>query len=154
MRPVRELGDQIEQRGQDRDRRLVVVDRRLVLLAADRDRPQDAAENLPRCGSRAPGVEVEVVAVGAQNPGERVRRVPDLDLDPVETSLEESPEEIDSAQLATQRCPVGSAGRELELDQRLLLAPDQMMVVIAGQEHEPLSLELLADHDRTADRQR
>ena len=145
VRPVRQLCDQIQKRGQHRDRRLVVVDRRPVLLAADRDRPQRSGEQFAGCRAGSPRVEVQVVPVGAEHAGERVRRVADVDLDPVEPTFEKAVKEIDPAQLAAElaRRP---AGRQLELDQRLLLASDQMMVVIARQEYEPLALELLAHH--------
>ena len=146
---VRQLRDEIQEGGQHRDRRLVVVDGRPVLLAADGNRPQHAREQLAGRGTGPPRVEVEIVAVGAENSGERVSGVADIDLDPVQTTLEKAAEEIDPTHLPGElvRRP---SGRELELDQRLLLARDQMVIVVAGQEHEPLALELLANQVKQA----
>jgi hypothetical protein len=89
-------------------------------------------------------MEVEIVPVSAEHAGERVGGVSDVDLDPVEPALEEAAEEVDPAQLGGELV-TRAAGRQLELDQGLLRALHQMVVVVTGQEHEALALELFAD---------
>ena len=82
------------------------------------------------------------MAVGAQHVGELVGRVLNVDLDPIESTVEVAPKEIRPFQLGSSRVD-RSARCELQLKQLLGLPLHEVMVVVAGQEHEPLALEFL-----------
>ena len=95
-------------------------------------------------------MRVEVVAVGAEHAGELVGRVGDLDLDPRQAAAEEGAEEAradmvgvigGAAALRGRREP----GGELRLEPVLGVAVDEVVVVVAGEEDEPLAGQLLGD---------
>ena len=92
---------------------------------------------------------VEVVAVGAEHAGEAVGRVGDLDLDAGQATGEEGAEEarprrggVGGRLTAQQRRPPGG---ELRLEPVLEIAVDEVMVVVAGEEDQPLAAELGGD---------
>ncbi len=85
---------------------------------------------------------IEVVAVGAEDAGELVGRVGDLDLHPRQLALEKGTEEIRPGG-AAWRNRVAAGQRRLE--PVLLVAMDEVVVVVAGEEDEPLAGQLRRD---------
>ena len=87
------------------------------------------------------GVGVEVVPVGEEDVGEAVGRVGDLDLDPGQAALEEG------AEVGGPGTEIGLPGRAPGGDRRLEavlgVAVDEMVVVVAGEEDQPLAAQLL-----------
>jgi len=138
--PVWELGYPVQEACQHRNRRLVVLERRRVLVAADSNPPQRSREELSAHRPGPPGMEVEVVPVRAQHTPERVCRVADVDLNPFEVSLEKRPEQIGTAQLNAELRPLLS-GRELEVDHPLAGAAHHVVIVISSEEHEAFALQ-------------
>ena len=88
-------------------------------------------------------MRVEVVAVGAEDAGEGVGRVGDLDLDPRQAAFEEGAEVAG----ADGGGAVGGAVSlgQLRLEPVLLVAVDEVVVVVAGEEDEPAAGHLLRD---------
>ncbi len=147
MGAVRHLGGDVEPLGQQRGHRLVVLDALRLLGPARRDRPQRPGQQPVAARAGEPGVRVEVVAVGAEDAAELVGGVGDLDLDPGQAALEEGLEE--------GRAGRGVAGRRRAPRQRrlqpvLLVAVDQVVVVVAGEEDEPLPSQVLGDQPQQA----
>ena len=96
---------------------------------------------------------IEVVAVGAEDAGEAVGRVGDLDLDPRQPPGEEGAEEAGAGLclvVAGKAVGFGKVGRreaggKLRLEPVLGVAMDEVVVVVAGEEDESLAGQLLGD---------
>ena len=147
--PVRELGDRVQQAGQHPDRCLVVLHRRRVLLAADGDRPKHAREHLPRRGPCTASVEIEVVAVRAQDTRERVGRILDVDLHARRGGARGTRER--NLFDATPSTDPPAACRSRSRDPAVARPPwHYVVIVVAREEHEPLALEPLAQEGEQA----
>ena len=96
---VRHLGGDVEPLGQERRHRLVVGLAGRLLRAARGDRPEGPGEEARAARAAHPSVRVEVVAVGAEDAGEAVGRVGDLDLHPGQPMLEKLLEEAGAGRL-------------------------------------------------------
>ena len=107
---------------------------------------------------------VEVVPVGAEHAGEAVGRVGDLDLHPGQAAGEEGAEVAGPGEPPNRRRLAAeqrrAPGGELRLEPVLDVAVNEVVVVVAGEEDEPLAGQVLGDQaqqpvgriDRVADR--
>ena len=100
--------------------------------------------------------------MGAEDAGEAVGRVGDLDLDPGQPAFEEGAGRRPgpAARIARCRSGRGARRRPARLQPVLFVAVDEVVVVVAGEEDEALAGQLLGDQrsrpvedvDRVADR--
>ncbi len=100
-------------------------------------------------------MRIEVVTVSTEHAGEAVSRIGDLDLDSGQPPGKEGAEEAGAnpvgviggpAPLLRRRKP----GRQLRLQPVLGVAVDQVVVVVAGEEDEPLPRQLLGNQSQQA----
>ena len=143
---VRHLGGDVEPLGEQRGHRLVVGLAGRLLGAAGGDRPERPGEQARAARAAHPRVRVEVVAVGAEDAGEAVGRVGDLDLHPGQARFEEALEEARAGRLAGRAAvrAQGLAAGQRRLEPVLFVAVDEVVVVVAGEEDEALAGQLLA----------
>jgi hypothetical protein len=98
-------------------------------------------------------VRIEIVAVSAEDAGEAVGRVGDLDLDPRQAPGEEGAEEagagpglvVGGEALSFGEVGWREAGGKLRLEPVLGVAMNEVMVVVAGEKDESLAGQLLGD---------
>jgi hypothetical protein len=98
-------------------------------------------------------VRVEVVAVRAEDAGAGVGRVGDLDLDAGQAALEEPLEELGAGRLGGRHALVvrALAAGERRLDHAVLVvAVDEVVVVVAGEEDEAPAPQPLRDQRQQA----
>jgi hypothetical protein len=150
---VRHLGSDVEPLGEQGDHRLVVLDRLRLLRATGGYPPQRPGQQAVTARAGKASVRIEVVAMAAEDAGEAVGRVGDLDLDPRQPPGEEGAEEAGTGPglvVAGEAVSFGKVGRreaggKLRLEPVLGVAMDQVMIVVASEEDESLAGQLLGD---------